>query len=89
MEPLDFNPPVEDVQEVELFIGATIGEHNPGTIYTDQTGHFPVRSFHGKRCQFVTYDYRSNAILVRALTDQTDKSMLEAFQDVYDYLTKR
>ena len=89
VEPIDFNPPVEDVQEVELFIGATIGDQNPGTIYTDQTGHFPVRSFHGKRCQFVAYDYRSNAILVRALTNQTDKSMLEAFQDVYNYLTKR
>eukprot|EP00804_Cyclotella_cryptica_P027665 CCRYP_010275-RA/>CCRYP_010275-RA protein AED:0.43 eAED:0.43 QI:0/0/0/1/0/0/4/0/331 len=86
---MDFNPPVEDVQEVELFIGATIGEQNPGTIYTDQTGHFPVRSFHGKRYQFVAYEYRSNAILVRALADQTDKSMLEAFQDVYAYLTKR
>ena len=75
----DFNPPEEDVQEVELFIGATIGEQNPGTIYTDQTGHFPVRSFHGKMRQFVAYDYRSNAILVCALTDQIDKSMLEAF----------
>jgi hypothetical protein len=86
---MDFNPPVEDVQEVELFIGATIDEQNPGTIYTDQTGQFPVRSFHGKRYQFVAYVYRSNAILVQALADQTDKSMLEAFQDVYDYLTKR
>jgi len=86
---MDFNPPEEDVQEVELFIGATTGEQNPGTIYTDQTGHFPVRSFHGKMCQFVEYDYRGNAILVCALTDQTDKSMLEAFQDVYEYLTKR
>ena len=86
---MDFNPPEEDVQEVELFIEATTGEQNPGTIYTDQTGHFPVRSFHGKMCQFVEYDYRGNAILVCALTDQTDKSMLEAFQDVYEYLTKR
>eukprot|EP00804_Cyclotella_cryptica_P014576 CCRYP_004840-RA/>CCRYP_004840-RA protein AED:0.36 eAED:0.36 QI:0/-1/0/1/-1/1/1/0/294 len=88
-ELMDFNPPVEDVQEVELFIGATICEQIPGTIYTDQTGHFPVRSFHGKRYQFVAYEYRSNAILVWALADQTDKSMPEAFQDVYAYLMKR
>eukprot|EP00804_Cyclotella_cryptica_P024369 CCRYP_020067-RA/>CCRYP_020067-RA protein AED:0.42 eAED:0.30 QI:0/0/0/1/0/0/2/0/521 len=86
---IDFNPTQEDVDEVQLFIGATIGEQNPGTVYTDQTGNFPVRSFHGNRCQFVAYDYRSNAILVRALKDQTDASLLTAFQDVYAYLTKR
>eukprot|EP00804_Cyclotella_cryptica_P019678 CCRYP_016444-RA/>CCRYP_016444-RA protein AED:0.41 eAED:0.38 QI:0/0/0/1/0/0/3/0/339 len=86
---IDFNPTQEDVDEVQLFIGATIGEQNPGTAYTDQTGNFPVRSFHGNRCQFVAYDYRSNAILVRALKDQTDASLLTAFQDVYAYLTKR
>eukprot|EP00804_Cyclotella_cryptica_P027480 CCRYP_007451-RA/>CCRYP_007451-RA protein AED:0.41 eAED:0.39 QI:0/-1/0/1/-1/1/1/0/327 len=85
---IDFNPTQEDVDEVQLFIGATIGEQNPGTVYTDQTGNFPVRSFHGNRCQFVAYDYRSNAILVRALKDQTDASLLTAFQDVYAYLTK-
>ena len=67
-EAMDFNPPVEDVQEVELFIGATIGEQNPGTIYTDQTGQFPVRSFHGKRYQFVAYEYRSNAILYMTIS---------------------
>ena len=83
----DFNPPKEELEEVELFIGATIGDQKSGTIYTDQ--NFPVRSFRGKRCQFVAYDYRSNAILVRALKDQTDNSLLEAFQEVYSYLTER
>ena len=85
----DFNPKQEDIEEVQLFIGATIGEQNTGTVYTDQTGNFPVRSFQGNKCQFVAYDYRSNAILVRPLKDQTDKSLLEAFEDVYEYLTTR
>ena len=88
-EATDFNPKQEDIDEVQLFIGATIGEQNIGTVYTDQTGNFPVRSFQGNRCQFVAYDYRSNAILVRPLKDQTDKSLLEAFEDVYEYLTTR
>jgi hypothetical protein len=39
--------------------------------------------------QFVAYEYRSNAILVQALRDETDKSMVEAFQDIYTYLTER
>ena len=85
----DFNPTKEDIGEVQLFIGATIGEQTTGTVYTDQTGNFPVRSFQGNRCQFVAYDYRSNAILVRALKDQTDALLLAAFEDVYAYLTDR
>jgi hypothetical protein len=88
-ETIDFTPTKEEVNVVQLFIGATIGDQNTGTIYTDQTGNFPVRSFHGNRCQFVAYDYRSNAILVRALKDQTDNSLLAAFEDVYTYLTDR
>jgi hypothetical protein len=86
---IDFTPNKEEVNEVQLFIGATIGNQNTGTVYTDQTGNFPVRSFHGNRCQFVAYDYQSNAILVRPLKDQTNKSLLAAFEDVYEYLTNR
>jgi hypothetical protein len=85
----DFRPLIDETAEVELFIGATIAEQNEGTIYTDNTGRFPIQSFHGKKVQFVAYEYRSNAILVRALRDETDKSMLDAFQDIYKYLTDR
>eukprot|EP00804_Cyclotella_cryptica_P014198 CCRYP_005618-RA/>CCRYP_005618-RA protein AED:0.40 eAED:0.40 QI:0/0/0/0.5/1/1/4/0/613 len=73
--------------EFELFIGATIANQNDGTIYNNQTGAFPVTSYHSNKYQFVTYEYRNNAILVRALTDQTDKSLIAVFRDVYEYLT--
>jgi hypothetical protein len=85
----DFRPPIDEKAEVELFIGATIADQNDGTIYTDNTGRFPVQSFHGKQIQFVAYEYRSNAIIVKTLRDQTDKSMVEAFQEVYEYLTTK
>eukprot|EP00804_Cyclotella_cryptica_P028165 CCRYP_011030-RA/>CCRYP_011030-RA protein AED:0.16 eAED:0.16 QI:0/0/0/1/0.25/0/5/0/1115 len=85
----DFRPNINAVVEFELFIGATIADQNDGTIYTDQTGAFPVTSYHSNKYQFVAYEYRSNAILVRALKDQTDKSLTSAFRDVYEYLTKR
>ena len=85
----DFRPPIDEKAEVELFLGATIAEQNEGTIYTDNTGAFPVQSFHGKRMHFVTYEYRSNAILVRAIKDETDASMVAAFQDIYNYLTEK
>ena len=35
----------------------------------------------------MAYKYRSNAILVRPLKDQTDKSLTTAFREVYEYLT--
>jgi len=56
----DFNPQQDENAEVELFIGATIGNQNEGTIYTDQRGNFPGRLYHGKQCIFVAYEYRSN-----------------------------
>ena len=71
---------------MEIFIGATIGEQNDGVIYTDQTGSMPVQSYHGKKCHFVAYEYQSNAILVRALRDQTEDSLQESSEDVYSYL---
>eukprot|EP00804_Cyclotella_cryptica_P000093 CCRYP_013746-RA/>CCRYP_013746-RA protein AED:0.38 eAED:0.38 QI:0/0/0/1/0/0/2/0/243 len=65
-----------------------IAEQNDGTIYPDQTGNFPITSYYDKRCQFVAYKYRSNAILVRALKDQSDKSLTEASRQIYEYLTE-
>ena len=53
----DFRPEPNKDTEVEIFIGATIGEQNDGVIYTDQTGNMPVQSYHGKKCQFFAYEY--------------------------------
>eukprot|EP00804_Cyclotella_cryptica_P024278 CCRYP_012561-RA/>CCRYP_012561-RA protein AED:0.25 eAED:0.27 QI:0/0/0/1/1/1/3/0/611 len=85
----DFRPNINTDVEFELFVGATIAEQTDGTIYTDQTGAFPVTSYHSNKYHFVAYKYRSNAILVRALKDQTDKSLTAAFRDFYEYLTER
>eukprot|EP00804_Cyclotella_cryptica_P012635 CCRYP_016911-RA/>CCRYP_016911-RA protein AED:0.50 eAED:0.42 QI:0/-1/0/1/-1/1/1/0/208 len=84
----DFRPHINADVEFELFVGATIAEQNDGTIYTDQTGTFPVTSYHSNKYHFVAYEYCRNAILVSALKDQTDKSLTAAFQDVYEYLTE-
>eukprot|EP00804_Cyclotella_cryptica_P004439 CCRYP_006849-RA/>CCRYP_006849-RA protein AED:0.22 eAED:0.22 QI:0/-1/0/1/-1/1/1/0/209 len=85
----DFRPPMNADVEFELFVGASIADQNDGMIYTDQTGAFPVTSYHSSKHQFVAYEYRSNAIFVRALKDQTNKSLIAAFQDIYEYLTDR
>jgi hypothetical protein len=85
----DFRPKIDEEAEVEIFVGATIAEANDGTICTDQTGHFPIMSYSGMKYQFVAYEYRSNAILIRPLRDQTDASLKEAFESVYEYLASK
>ena len=45
----DLRPRIEEDAEVELLIGATIAEQNDGTIYTDNTGQFPIQSYNGKK----------------------------------------
>ncbi|KAL7503294.1 hypothetical protein ACHAXN_001247 [Cyclotella atomus] len=86
---VDYEPEQDENAECEIFIGATIGDQFDGTVYTDQTGNMPVVSYAGNKCHFVCYEYRSNAILVRAMKDQTDNLLQAAFQDVYDFLTAR
>ena len=38
---------------------------------------------------FVAYIYKINAILIRAMKNRADGSMIEAFTDIYDYLQIR
>ena len=38
----DMRPKQDKNAEWELMIGATIADNNDGTLYTDQTGAFPV-----------------------------------------------
>ena len=85
----NFRPIINATTDFKLFVGVTISEQNDGTIYTNQTGAFPVTSYHSNKYQFVAYEYWSNAILVHALKDQSDKSLTAAFRDVYKYLTDR
>jgi UDP-glucose 6-dehydrogenase len=85
----DFEPEQDENAECEIFVGATIGDQFNGTVYTDQTSNMPVVSYAGNKCQFVCYEYRSNAILVLAMKDQTDDSLHAVFKDVYEFLTAR
>eukprot|EP00804_Cyclotella_cryptica_P022396 CCRYP_021039-RA/>CCRYP_021039-RA protein AED:0.55 eAED:0.55 QI:0/0/0/0.5/0/0/2/0/80 len=59
----DFCPTIDATTDIELFVGSTIAEQNDGSLYTNQTGAFPITSYHSNKYQFVAYEYRSNAIL--------------------------
>ena len=85
----DVNPPSEKDAACEIFCCAALANTIEGTLYTDLTGRFPVRSYKGNQHIFLAYVYDANAILVRAMKDRTTESMLEAFKSVYDYLIRK
>jgi hypothetical protein len=63
----DMNPKEDAEAGCEIFVGATLGELNENTLYSDFTGKFPIRSFHGNQMVFVAYAYGPNAILARPM----------------------
>ena len=87
----DMNPPEQvcSAFDDEIFCYAVLADENDGTIYSDQTGRFPVRSYSGKNYIFVAYVYSKNAILLRPLSARNDDNMVTTFQELYAYLGER
>jgi hypothetical protein len=85
----DMNPMEEPEAGCELFVGATIGELNENTLYTDLTGKFPIKSYHGNHMVFVAYAYGPNAILARPMRNRSDTEMIKAYTDIYEYLKSK
>ena len=48
----------------DMFCFAALAAANTGTMYTDLTGAFPIRSFKNMQYIFVAYIYDLNAIIV-------------------------
>ena len=51
----------------DVFCFAALADANAGTMYSDLTGAFPVRSFKNMQYVFVVYVYDLNAIIVHAM----------------------
>ena len=85
------HPPEEacSAQNDEMFCFAVVNESKAGTIYSDLTGRFPVQSFTGMQYIFVAYIYTKNAILIRAMPNRTDESMVKVFKEVYETFEER
>ena len=83
---LDNNLPHDPAAKCEVFCFAALADQTTGTIYTDLTGRFPVRSLHSNQCIFLAYVYDANAILVRPMKTRETPSMLKAFKDIYEHL---
>ena len=50
------------------------------TIYSDQTGQFPVRARSGNRYIMVMVEIDSNYVLVQPMKNRTDDEMIKAYQ---------
>ena len=66
----------------DVFCFATLANAITGTMYTNITGAFPVRSFKSMQYMSVAYVYDLNAIIVRTMPSRTDASMVTAFTKV-------
>ncbi len=58
------------------------------TIYTDQTGHLPVRSTHGHKLLMILFDVDANYINAKLLIDNKDTSLITAYQALWERITR-
>ncbi|KAL7479099.1 hypothetical protein ACHAW6_004847, partial [Cyclotella cf. meneghiniana] len=78
---------INDVNHI--FCWATLADQIDGTTYTNLAGRFPTMSLKNKQYIFVAYDYTTNAIIVRAITDREAPTIIAAFDDVFSYLERK
>jgi hypothetical protein len=70
----------------DVFCFAALADLHTGTMYTDLTGTFPVRSFKNMQYVFVAYIYDLNTILVHAMPSKNNAAMIAAFSDSFSTL---
>jgi hypothetical protein len=70
----------------DMFCLATLADATPGTMYTDLTSAFPVRSFKNMIYIFVAFIYDLNTTIVHPMASHTDTSFIAAFTKVFAIL---
>ena len=56
------------------------------TIYTDQTGEFPITSSRGNKYIMIMCKIDGNAVLVEPMKNKTEDEMVETYQKMIDRL---
>jgi hypothetical protein len=79
-------PAHKDCAVQDMFCFAALTDATTGTMDTDLTGAFPVRSFKNMQYIFVVYIYDLNAIIAHPMPSQTNASFIAAFTDVFNIL---
>jgi hypothetical protein len=70
----------------DMFCFAALTNATTGTMYTDLTGVFPVRSFKNMQFLFVVYIYDLNAIIVHPMPSRTNASFIATFTEGFNIL---
>jgi hypothetical protein len=79
-------PPQKICAMQDMFCFALLLDAITGTLYTNITCAFPVRSFKTMQYVLVIYIYNLNAIIVWAMPTCTNASMVQAFTKVISIL---
>jgi hypothetical protein len=69
-----------------MFCFAALADANTGTMYTDLTGAFPVRSFKNMQYIFVAYIYDLNTIIICPMASRNDASFIAPFTEIFNVL---
>jgi hypothetical protein len=69
-----------------LFCFGAFADKISGVVYNDLTGNFPFVSIDGSVCFFVMYHYKTNAILVKPISNLDNRSIFEAYKELFKTL---
>ena len=78
--------PDDDESIANVFCFGAFADKVSGVVYNDLTGNFPFMSIDGSVCFFVMYHYETNAILVKAIANVDDRSIFEAYKEIFETL---
>ena len=81
----DINPPRENGTNNQLFTFPTTIRNKDGTIYTNFTGIFLIRSSDGMTSILIIYDWTTNAILAHPVKDLKDDTVIAAFSYKFNF----
>jgi hypothetical protein len=76
----------DDESIANVFCFGAFADKISGVMYNDLTGNFPFMSINGSVCFFVLYHYELNAILVKPIANVDDRSIYEAYKEVFETL---
>ena len=83
------HPPQETETMNQLFMTMGYVDKKQGTVYADLTGRFPITSIEGMTAIFILCDWTTNAILATPIKDAKATTIVQAFKQNVEYLSKR
>jgi len=101
VEPLPYNGPAYNARRevnyipddnesiANVFCFGAFADKVSGVVYNDLTGNFPFMSIDGSVCFFVMYHYETNAILVKAIANVDDRSIFDAYKEIFETLEEK